>query len=979
MSSIRPRRPLSDAEEPCDDALARDWTLTPGDVTETLRGRGDHHRLRFAIQLCWLRANGRFVEDYQCIPLAAVNHLARQLELPPVLFLPNPGRSATETAQRQRVRNYLDFHSFDAGAEQHLRTHLQERAAEGVAPNELLPMAEQLLHATRVVAPARATLERMVASVTTHVARDLFAAIAAKLPDEFRLTIDELIEVPEGDHRSPLGRLKEAAPDAKAPAIAAAIARYDLLEMLLGSGIDLSDVSAQLRRHLAQLARRYDAAALRRFVPAKRHALVAAFLVERRQTLLDQIVTMHDQYMTALARKARNAFDRKHRALRRQARNGVGTLLGAVETFLTIDRSATVGKLFETVSEAALQAAVTSCRALEQLEQRGEAGEHVVRYGDLRKYWPAFLELPFEAAAGCEQLLVAIETARALNKDSSEALLDSAPRHFMPAAWRSMFFQPSGRPRRALWEITLAYAVRDALRSGDLFLTKSRRHVSFWNLVMSERQWAEARSDAYAQLGAPICPNEAVAALRVALDATAEAAADGLPDNPFAVIRDGELKLRQPDTLLLPRHVRELRNAIGSSLPQVRLEDLLQQVDQRCGFSRAFIPLGGYEPRSESNYRTLLAALIAHGTNLGVAAMSGSVEGITPDQLYHTSRWFLREATLKTANKIVVDHHHRLSFSRVWGDGSVSSSDGQRFAVQGRSLVTALYPRYFGYYDRAVTLYTHVSDQHSVFATQVISCAPREATYVLDGLLENDTLLRPQIHTTDTHGFTEQLFGLCYLLGLDFLPRFKDLPDQHLYRMGKGRSYGALDPLFRSTTNTALIAEQWDQLVRIAASLKQRTVPAHIVLQRLINASPADRVAKALTALCRIRKTIFILRYIQNEPLRRIIQRQLNRGEARHALARWLFFANHGEFRTGDYEEIMNKASCLSLLSNIAVLWNTIHMERIVHASRAAGDTISNEDLTHVWPLQHKRIIPNGTYFIGWPSSETTKLLPVTA
>ena len=35
----------------------------------------------------------------------------------------------------------------------------------------------------------------------------------------------------------------------------------------------------------------------------------------------------------------------------------------------------------------------------------------------------------------------------------------------------------------------------------------------------------------------------------------------------------------------------------------------------------------------------------------------------------------------------------------------------------------------------------------------------------LDGLLENDTLVRPLAHTTDTHGFTEQLFGLCHPLG----------------------------------------------------------------------------------------------------------------------------------------------------------------------------------------------------------------------
>ena len=46
--------------------------------------------------------------------------------------------------------------------------------------------------------------------------------------------------------------------------------------------------------------------------------------------------------------------------------------------------------------------------------------------------------------------------------------------------------------------------------------------------------------------------------------------------------------------------------------------------------------------------------------------------------------------------------------------------------------------------------------------TRVISCSPREALYVLDALLENDTILRPREHYTDRHGFTEQLFGLCW-------------------------------------------------------------------------------------------------------------------------------------------------------------------------------------------------------------------------
>jgi hypothetical protein len=102
--------------------------------------------------------------------------------------------------------------------------------------------------------------------------------------------------------------------------------------------------------------------------------------------------------------------------------------------------------------------------------------------------------------------------------------------------------------------------------------------------------------------------------------------------------------------------------------------------------------------------------------------------------------------------------------------------------------------------------------------------------------------------------------------------------------------------------------------------------------------------------LGRLGKSVHILRYINEEPLRRAIQLQLNRGEFRHALAKWLFFANHGAFRTGDYEEIMNKVSCLSLLSNAVLVWNTVRIDHIVTQLRANGNLVRDEDLARVSP-----------------------------
>jgi len=153
-------------------------------------------------------------------------------------------------------------------------------------------------------------------------------------------------------------------------------------------------------------------------------------------------------------------------------------------------------------------------------------------------------------------------------------------------------------------------------------------------------------------------------------------------------------------------------------------------------------------------------------------------------------------------------------------------------------------------------------------------------------------------------------------------------------------------------------------MIRVAVSLKQRTAPAHVIVQRLTTSFPSDRLSKAFTHLGRLIKTQYILRYLTDEPLRRTVQLQLNKGEYRHRLPRRIFFADQGEFTTGDYEEIMNKASCLSLVSNAILYWNTRKIQKIIDHLTATGEKVDPEDLSHISLLPFKHVVPNGTYFI---------------
>ena len=872
---------------------------------------------------------------------------------------------------------YFGFVTFGEQEQQQLKDWLSKQVSKRLSTSELMDLAKEVLLQWKVIPPKQSVLRRLTAGVNNNqVQEEWLEQIATSLDPALIEEFDKLLQVPTEQRTSPLHELKKHPPEGKPPAILEHIDRFKKLEELGVTELVIAGFDEVILEHLAQQTSRYDAEDLKRFRRTKRHAMLACFLTETVKTVLDQLVEMHDQCVVTVLRRSRNAFEKRRDEERRKAKQGLDTVLTTMEGFLSHRQEQSVWvKLFEQQNWEELEQATQTCRNLQRIEEFGFFDELRTRQSYLKQYLPAFLSLPFEGETGTKQLLTAIQIFRQLASGEIKQLPSHTPVEIGPGAWAKGIKRSNGTIDKRIWEVALAVAVRDALRSGDLFLPQSRHHVSFWNLVYSDSRWKEEREQAYKVLSLSTDGNTATSALREQFSEVATQTQNGLPTNKFAQVSAGKLKLKKRDSLQESSRTKQLRRTIGTHMPRVRIETLLAEVDSWCGFTREFRPLGTRKSQAKQPYSALLATLVAHGTNLGVAAMGDSTEEITVDMLSHVTRWLLRPNTLKAANKTLVDFHHSLPLSSSWGTGQASSSDGQRFGIQAKSLLASFYPRYFGYYDRAITIYTHVSDQYSVFASKAISCSPREAIYVLDGLLENDTVLQPKEHYTDTHGYTEHLFGLCYLLGFSFMPRLRDLKDQQLYRIDRESDYGALNPLFRGYANIALIEEQWDQLVRVAASLRNRTAPAHVVLQRLATSSPSDRVSKALTELGRIVKTIYILRYIHDEEIRRRVHLQLNRGEARHDLAKRLFFANQGYFREGALPEIMNKVSALSLLSNASLVWNTVRMSQIVNRLRDSGHEVTSEELARISPLARKHITPNGAYIFAPERIENKDLI----
>ncbi len=117
----------------------------------------------------------------------------------------------------------------------------------------------------------------------------------------------------------------------------------------------------------------------------------------------------------------------------------------------------------------------------------------------------------------------------------------------------------------------------------------------------------------------------------------------------------------------------------------------------------------------------------------------------------------------------------------------------------------------------------------------------------------------------------------------------------------------------------------------------------------------------------RIERTLFILDWLQSVELRRRVHAGLNKGEARNALARAVFFYRLGEIRDRSFEQQRYRASGLNLVTAAIVLWNTVYLERATSALRAHGKALDDTLLQYLSPLGWEHINLTGDYL--WRSS----------
>jgi TnpA family transposase len=167
------------------------------------------------------------------------------------------------------------------------------------------------------------------------------------------------------------------------------------------------------------------------------------------------------------------------------------------------------------------------------------------------------------------------------------------------------------------------------------------------------------------------------------------------------------------------------------------------------------------------------------------------------------------------------------------------------------------------------------------------------------------------------------------------------------------------------------VESQWDELLRLATSIRQGTVTASLVLRKLASYPRQNGLAWGLRELGRIDRALFMLEWLQSPELRRRVTIGLNKGEAKNAPSRAVCFHRRGLVHDRTFDDQRLRAGGLNLVVAAIVYWNTVYLEQAVATLHVAGLDIPVELLQHLSPLAWEHIVLTGEY--RWTSDEARR------
>lgn len=732
-----------------DREIARYYTFTQQDLDLIKQRRRLHNRLGFAVQLAVLRFPGRPLKDLAGIPSRILAAIADQIQVPASAFARYGDRDNTLYEHLDEIRQKCKFRECGWREYLWLARELLPLALESDRPIPLIEQALELLRKEHIIAPGLTHLERLIWVVLKAAEKRLFRLLTADLTLEHRTRLDGLLYADSGRRgTAKLTWLREP------PGLTSAKSVKQIVERLLFlRGLELPAMPAMLyQNRVLQLARKcskYQTQPLLKFKAERRHALLRAHLFELSQDLTDQALDQFDKLLGELLRKGERRQEKHFHTNARKLNSHLTILARAAEAFLLArtEGNDPVAAVLTAVSEPQLAATVNSAKQLLRPENLDSLDLIESRYTPMRQSLLSLYQaLDFQPVRKSEPALAALEYVADLAKRHKRVIAREqkvgkvktiAPLGHLTERWRKHALQ-GDEIAPNYYEAAAFEALKGRVRSGDVAVGGSRRYRAFEGYLLPTPHFEQLTQKSQTRLAVS---NEAEAYLADKQQEIAERLAAlqesvGKVEGSLCLDEKGHLYLPPLDKEI-PAEVERLRPRVYGMLPQIKLPDLLLEVDNWTGFLRSFTHLTSGDAPVGDEKLILVATLMGMGMNFGLSKMEQSCP-YSYRQLSWSGDWHIREETLLASLACLDNFVLSAPLSRSWGDGTTSSSDGMRMHVGVKAANAEYNAKYFGP-GRGTNIYTHAADIWMPFGKPQVIGTNEEALYAIDALCHHES------------------------------------------------------------------------------------------------------------------------------------------------------------------------------------------------------------------------------------------------
>ena len=910
--------------------IARHFTLTREDLDWVSIRRGPASQLGYAMTLLYMRWPGRVLGADETPPLSILSFVARQLDVPEAAWHDYGRREPTRRAHLTDLARRMGYRAFGRTDFHALATFAMPVAQTIIQPLQLAEIVIDEMRRRRLLLPPVTVIEAIVRRSRRQADELVHDVLTEGLGDGGRTRLDALL-ARRGDRGATWLSWLRNPPLSPAPRnVMRLLERLDHVRAIGLAPARAATIPTAAFDRIADEAVRITSQHLAELPDRRRHAVLAAAALRLRESLADAVLAMTDKLLGSMMRRAENRTRDKALGTIRALQAQLRLLTGSCRLLIDARAQGLDSLAAMAIDWEKLGTAVGEAEILVAPETTDRTAELIDRHRSLRPViGPLLNAFTFQGAGPVQGLLDAVRIVGEVYRTGRRRLPDNPPLRFVPPSWRP-FVLRDGQVVRAAYELCALTQLRDRLRAGDIWVEESRQYRAFDSYLLPPATFAALRDRGPLPLAIDTDFDTFIAGRRARLDTAIEqvTALARQGELPQVRLDAGGLVISPLKAMTLP-DAEDVRRMVYDRLPRVKITDLLLEVDGWTGFSECFTHRRSGRPADDRN--ALLTVILADGINLGLTRMADTCQAATLRQLAHLHDWHVSESAYGAAH------------GQLFHAGGRGAAIGDINARNGN--------------EPGVSFYTHISDQYDPFASRVIAATAGKAPYVLDGLLYHATGLSIEEHYTDTGGASDHVFGLMPFFGYRFAPRLRDLKERRLHLLPQQDAGALLAGLTGDPVAVGHVADHWDELLRLVTSIRSGTVTASAMLRRLSAYPRQNGLALALREVGRIERSIFMLDWLRDIDLRRRAQAGLNKGEARNALARALFFNQLGELRDRRFENQTYRASGLNLLVAAIILWNTRYLEQAI-----AGMAVPPETARHIAPLGWEHISLTGDY-----------------